>query len=114
MSTKYHLRERLFLNLNLEMRAYAIAIVEDTSEIAMENVNDWKYPIIELRFADCIDEISFSFDLSSTENRENSLHKIREIARIVNTFREAIEIEAAAIKERQLCMPLKASAATVH
>lgn len=110
MGMKYHLRERLFLNLDLEMRAYAIAVVEDTSEIAMENEDDWKYPTIELRFADCIDEVSFSFYLNSRESRENSLHKIREIARIVNAFREALETEAEAIEVRQTCIPLKAAA----
>jgi hypothetical protein len=110
MSKKYQLRERMFLNLDPELRAYAIAIVEDTSEIAIEKENDWKYPSIELRFADCVDEISFSFYLCSREERENSLHKIREIVRIVNSFREALEIEAASMDERQSFIPLKAAA----
>ena len=114
MSKKYHLRERTFLNLDLQMRAYAIAVVEDTRELVSEDENDWKYSTVELRFADCVDEVSFSFYLSSKEERENSLHKIREISRIVNAFKEALEIEAEAIDERQSFTPLKASAATVH
>lgn len=113
MDKKYHMQERLFLNLDPEMRAYAIAVVEDTSEIPIENENDWKWPNIQLRFADCIEEIAFSFDLYSREDRENSLHKIREIARVVNTFHEALEKEIAAMEDRQSCLPLKASAA-VH
>jgi hypothetical protein len=112
MSKKYHLRERAFLNLDLEMRAYGIAVVEDTSEIAIENENDWRWPNIQLRFADCVDEVAFSFDLYSQEDRENSLHKIREIERIVGAFREALEIEIEAIEDRQSCLMYKT--ATVH
>ena len=32
MSKKYHVRERVFLNLKPEMRAYVIAVVEDTRD----------------------------------------------------------------------------------
>lgn len=110
MSKKYHLRERLFLNLTPEMRAYVIAVVEDTRDIASENENDWKWSRIVLKMADCVDEVSFDFDLSSKEDRENSLHKVRELARIVASFREALEIEAEAIDERQAFIPLKAAA----
>lgn len=113
MSRKYHMRERMFLNLDLEMRAYVIAVVEDTSEIAIENEDDWKWPSIQLRFADCYDEIAFSFDLHTREDRENSLHKIREIARVVSEFHEALEKEAEAMEIRQSCVPTKAMAA-VH
>lgn len=114
MSKKFHLRERLFLNLNLEMRAYIIAVIEDTRDIASENENEWKWGRIELKMADCVDEVSFDFNLSSKENRENSLHKVREMARVLNAFRDALEIEAEAIEERLAFSPLKAAAATVH
>ena len=34
MSKKYHIRERCFLNKKIDMRAYVMAVVEDTRDIA--------------------------------------------------------------------------------
>jgi len=96
------------------MPAFAIAIVEDTSEIAMDEVDSWKWGEIKLMFSDCYRNISFEFDLSSIEERENSLQKIRLIAEVVNSFREAIEIEAASVEERLSYLPLTKAAATIQ
>ncbi len=103
--TKYHVRKRIFLNRDLDMRAIAIAIVEDTSEIPNENEDDWKYGTIELTLGDCYRQISYDFNLSSKENRRNSLYKIRRIAAIVNAVRDAIETEAASIDRRKIVKP---------
>ncbi len=103
--TKYHVRKRIFLNRDLDMRAFAIGIVEDTRDIPIENENGWKWGKIELALSDCYRHISFDFDLSSKEDRAKSLYKIRRIAAIVNAVRDAIEIEAKSIDERKIVKP---------
>jgi len=102
--TKYHVRKRIFLNRDLNMRAFAIGIVEDTREIPNEK-DDWKSGWIELVLADCYRHVSFDFDLSTKEDRANSLYKIRRIAAIVDAVREAIETEAKSIDEREAPKP---------
>ena len=114
MGKKYHVRERLFLNLKTEMRAYVIGVVEDTREIANHNEDDWKWGQIELKLADCHREVSFEFDLSSPEDRENSLHKIRKIAEVVNAVHQAIEVEAESIETRQSFVPKAMVAGTTR
>ncbi len=98
---KYHLRKRLFLNRFLDMRAFAIAIVEDTRGIPVDKDNEWKWGEIQLNLGDCQRHVAFDFDLSSKENRRNSLDKIRRIANIIEAFRAAIETEAGFIEERE-------------
>lgn len=104
IKTKYHVRKRMFLNLDLDMKAIAIGIVEDTREIPTDNEDGWKWGTIELTLGDCYRQVSYDFNLSSKENRKKSLYKIRRIAEIVNAVRDAIETEAASIDERK---PLK-------
>lgn len=99
--TKYHVRKRMFLNRNLDMRAFAIGIVEDTRRAATENEEDWKSGWIELVLADCYRHVSFDFNLRTKEDRADSLYKIRRIAAIVNAVRDAIETEAKSIDERK-------------
>ena len=103
--TKFHVRKRIFLNRDIDMRAYAIGIVEDTREVPNEDENAWKWATIELTLGDCQRQISYDFNLSSRENRANSLYKIRRIAEIVNAVRDAIEIEAKSIDERKIVKP---------
>lgn len=98
--TKYHVRKRMFLNRDLDMRAFAIGIVQDTREIPDRDETEWNSGWIELVLADCYRHISFDFNLSSKETRADSLYKIRRIAAIVNAVRDAIEIEAKSIDER--------------
>jgi hypothetical protein len=114
MNKKYHVRERSFLNLRTSMRAYIIASVEDTCDIPNENEKDWKWGSIHLELADCTSEVSFEFDLSTAEERENSLYKIRKIAEVINAFLQAIETEAESIETRQAFKPLAKAAGTVH
>jgi hypothetical protein len=105
MSEKYHVRERVFLNLKTDMRAYVIGVVEDTRDIPNANESDWKWGTIELKMADCHDDISLEFNLSTADERENSLFKIRKLADVINAVRDAIEIEAASIETRQSFKP---------
>jgi hypothetical protein len=114
MSKKYHIRERMFLNQYPEWRAYIIAVIQDTREIPACDENEWKWGTIELKLGDCYDDISFEFDLSSKESRENSLHKVRELTRVINQFREALELEAESIEERQSFLPMAKAMTTVH
>ena len=101
MSKKYHVRERAFLNLDADLRAYVIAIVEDAREKHVCCSKSDEYSEISLRIADCRHEIELYFDLETVEERENSLHKIRTLAEVINSFRRAIEIEVEVINARQ-------------
>jgi hypothetical protein len=114
MSKKYHIRERAFLNKKTDMRAYIIGIVEDTRDYADVCEDGWRWGSIELKLADCYDEVSFEFCMNTREERENSLYKIRKIAEIVNAVRQAIEIEADSIENREAIMPLLKAMTAVH
>ena len=114
MSKKYHVQRREFLNQFTDMRGHVIALVEDTSDIPQEDAEAWRWGEIKLKLGDCHRNIEFEFCLCSADERENSLHKIRLIAEIVNAVRDAIEIEAVAIAERQSIVPLTKSASIVH
>ena len=100
--TKFHVRKRIFLNRDIEMRAFAIGIVEDTRKIPNEDENGWNSGWIELVLADCYRHVSFDFNLNTKEARADSLYKIRRIAAIVNAVRDAIEAEAKSIDERKI------------
>ena len=105
LRTKFHVRKRIFLNRDIEMRAFAIGIVEDTREIPNEDENGWNSGWIELVLADCYRHVSFDFNLNTKEARADSLYKIRRIAAIVNAVRDAIEAEAKSIDERNIVKP---------
>ncbi len=87
------------------MRAYIIGVIEDTRDIPNVNEDDWKWGQIDLKLADCSREVSFEFDLSTKEDRENGLFKIRKIAEVINAVHRAIEIEAESIEARQSFKP---------
>lgn len=114
MSRKYHVQERAFLNKKTGLRAYVIGIVEDTRDIADSFEDGWKYPEIELRLADCYEEISFEFNLSTPEERANSLYKIRKLAEVIGMVREAIEIECESSEAREAVKPLLRALSAVH
>ena len=97
--TKYHVRKRIFLNRDLDMRAFAIGIVEDTRGIP--NENEWKWGEIQLNLGDCYRHVSFNFNIETKQARRNSLYKIRRIAAIVNAVHQAIEAEAKSMNERE-------------
>lgn len=103
--TKYHVRKRIFLNRDLQMRAFAVAVVEDTREIPTDNENGWQYGRIELTLSDCSRQVSYDFNMDTKESRRDSLYKIRRIAEIVNAVRDALEIEAKSIDERKIVKP---------
>lgn len=100
--TKYHVRKRIFLNRDMEMRAFAVGIVEDTRDVPNDNENGWQYGTIQLNLADCYRHVSFDFSMDTKESRRDSLYKIRRIAAIVSAVRDALEIEAKSIDERKI------------
>jgi len=110
MSIKYHVRKRLFLNRDKDMPAYIIGIVEDTSGYSNDG-DDWKNGTIELKMSDCYRNISFDFSLSDAEGRADALYKIRRIAEVVGTVREAIEKEIESFAQRRSPKKKKARAA---
>jgi len=114
MSRKFHVNQRAFLNLHTNLRAYVIAYVEDTSPYPACCDEYREGGDISLRIADCVEEINLYFDLSTARKRENSLHKARTLADILNRFRDAIETEAKAIEERTTVQRHTRAAAAVH
>ncbi len=114
MSKKFHVQERTFLNKFPGMRAYVIGVVEDTRDMPDSYEDGWRWGQIELKVADCYEEISLEFNMSTREDRENSLYKIRKLAEVINSVRDAIEIEAESIEAREPIMPLLRAMTTVH
>lgn len=114
MSKKYHVRDRSFLNQKTDMRAYIIGVVEDTRDIPDCYEDGWKWGLIELKLADCYDEISFEFNMSTKEERANSLYKIRKLAEVICTVRDALEIESDSIEAREAIKPLLRAMTAVH
>ena len=114
MSKKYHVERREFLNKFSNLRAYIIAIVEDAREkhVCCKESDTWQD--ISLKIADCNDEIELYFDLSSVEERENSLYKIRTLVEVMTEFKRAIEIEAEVINARESVPRLPRVLAAVH
>ena len=114
MSKKFHIQDSAFLNKTAGMRAYIIGVVEDTRDIPDCYEDGWKWGQIELKLADCFEEISFEFNMSTKEDRENSLYKIRKLAEVINSVREAIEIEADSIEAREAIKPLLRALTAIH
>ena len=110
MSKKYHIRERTFLNLKPEMRAYVIAVVEDTSELTPCCEQHPKSGEIVFEIASCYDEINLHFDMATAADRENSLHKANKLAEVVNAFRQAIENEVTTMEGRSSLQHMRAAA----
>lgn len=100
--TKYHVRKRLFLNRKVELPAFIIGIVEDTSEVPNDEKEHWRWSEIELTMGDCFRRISFEFSMDTKHERANSLCKINRIAEVVNAVREAIEQEVNSMNSRAI------------
>ena len=101
MNRKYHVREKIFLSPDKNERDYVVAVVEDARDrdlccAACDDNTD-----ISLRIADWRHEIELFFDIYTVEERENSLHKIRTLAGVINSFQRAIEAEIEVINARQ-------------
>jgi len=92
--------EKLRLNLpGFYGGAYVRVLVEDTTFRAWQRRPP--EPRIRLRIADCTNEISLWFELTSAEARENSLHKIDTLLGALQRFRAALDAEAELYAHRQ-------------
>ena len=114
MSTKYHVQERVFLNLFPELRAYVIAVVEDTRDRVTSCKEHEYFGDVVLKIADCFKEICLDFDLTSAEERKNSLDKARKLAEVLGSFYHALEVEVHVIEERQTTTQHRRAASAVH
>jgi len=114
MAKKYHARERAFLNLKTDMRAYVIGVVEDTRDKLACCKEHNSGGEIQLEMADCYDDIALHFEMNTYEERENSLYKIRKLAEIIIAVKNAIEIEVESLNERQAVTPHDRASAAVH
>jgi hypothetical protein len=89
---------RRFLNLpEHHAGAYILAEVEETT------IDDDPDSIAEvtLVLTDCTRQVSFDFPLWSVDDRRNSVHKARLLARELTRFADAVEVEARLISRRQ-------------
>jgi hypothetical protein len=75
------------------MPAYVTGIVQDTHDIPDDNDERWKWGIAMLNFGDCTRRVSFDLDMSSSDERANTLRKINLIAEVVNAVRDGIARE---------------------
>ena len=92
--TKYHVRARKFLNRDPEYPAFIIGVVEDTTNIPDADENQsWTNGDVELELGDCYRRVSFDFQMHDKRARRNSLHKINQLAEVINQVRDAIELE---------------------
>jgi len=92
--------DKLLLNLpGFHGGAYVRVFVEDTT------FRKWRRrppePRIRLRIADCTNEISLWFELTSAEARQNSLYKIDTLLGALQRFRAALDAEAELFARRQ-------------
>ncbi len=114
MSKKYHVQRREFLNVYTNWRAYIIATVEDTSQLASCCEHNDDDSEIYFQIASCRDQIDLHFSLATDEDRENSLHKANKLAEVVNAFRDAIEKEIGVVNERESTQRHTRAASAVH
>jgi hypothetical protein len=85
--------ERVFLHPPTTGKNSYICAIAESSEGGTNNGGDYA-----LIVADCHHAIELEFSLINPKEREESLAKIDTLAEVVNRFREALHIEAEAIK----------------
>jgi hypothetical protein len=115
MPYRARLNERTLLNLpGFHGGAFVYVYVEDTSHRPLLRETGCEAdcdccpqnfePYMELEIADCRDTVGFSFDIDTSEGRENSLHKLDTLIAALNVFRAALveEFEPYDRRERRL------------
>ena len=95
------LDEQIVLNLpEFDGGAHVRVLVEDTSAQRARR-RRIPSPRLELRIADCMNEINLEFSVEWAEARENSLYKINTLIASLERFRAGLEAEAALRAERE-------------
>ena len=98
---QYYVRRREFLNLDPDLPAFIIGVVEDTRHIPDDDPNrGWEGGQITLVLADCYRRVSFDFNMWDEAERANSLRKITLIAEIVNAVQRGMTLEVASRNAR--------------
>jgi hypothetical protein len=96
MAARLYLRR--FLNLpEHHAGAYILAEVQET---ALDDDVDTTAEVT-LVLTDCTRQVSFDFPLWGTDDRRNSVHKARLLARELTRFADAVEVEARLIDRRK-------------
>lgn len=96
----YRVRIRKFLNKpGFHAGAYVLAEVEDSTK-HKKGKHGWPYVHVDLTLADCSRVVSFDFNLSSAQDRANSLHKIDVLVDSLTQFRDALQAESDLAVER--------------
>ena len=91
---QYYVRRREFLNLDPDLPAFIIGVVEDTRHIPDDDPDGgWYRGRITLDLADCYRRVSFDFNMDDEAERANSLRKITLIAEVVNAVQRGIALE---------------------
>ena len=90
---RYHVRRREFLNQDLELPAFVIAVIQDTTDLPDDEDQRWKWAQAILDLGDCYKRVSFDLNMSDLEERAKTLHKINLLAEVINEVRDAIEKE---------------------
>ncbi|HEX6725370.1 MAG TPA: hypothetical protein VF073_08990 [Gaiella sp.] len=87
--------ERVTLNLFPEFDggAHVRAFVEDTSAHRIRR-RSLPSPRLKLRITDCTNQIHLEFSVDSSEQRENSLHKIETLIASLERFHTGLRAEA--------------------
>ena len=103
MPSRARVNEPTLLNLpGFHGGAFVYVFVEDTSERGLRRCRcdgDCKCrnfePRMTLEIADCSDTIELTFDIDSSEGRDNSLHKLDTLVAALSLFRNAMVAEFA-------------------
>lgn len=96
----YRVRIRKFLNKpGHHAGAYVLAEVEDSTK-HKKGKHGWPYVHVDLTLADCSRVVSLDFDLSTSRQRANSLHKIDLLVESLTQFRDALRAEVDLAAER--------------
>jgi len=100
--------ERTLLNLpGFHGGAFVYVFVEDTSERGLRRCEgDCKCinfePRMIVEIADCSERIELTFDVDSSEGRDNSLHKLDTLVAALSLFRNAMVAEFAPFDLREV------------
>src|SRR5947209_11270588 len=99
--------EQHFLNLpGFHAGAFVRAYVQDTSEQEVKTPShgrkrrDIPYPLSVLEISDCYRRIELDFDISTSEQRLNSFHKLDTLIGALHAFRDGLAAEAALYRRR--------------
>jgi hypothetical protein len=76
--------------------AYILAVVEETDAADLDAWCD-----VTLELTDCSRRVSFDFPLDSEDDRRNSVHKARVLARELTRFAEELAVEADVAARRE-------------